>query len=74
MKELLHINIPYLGRLYAQWDTITPSRIEIEALVDETGCEYLICLGRLRAYITSAKTLANERAASASAYERLFAS
>lgn len=74
MKELLDINIPVFGCLYTQWDTITLSRVEIEALEPDTGGEYLICLGRLRIYVTSAKALADERAASASACERLIAS
>ncbi|WP_296765950.1 hypothetical protein [Sediminimonas sp.] len=60
MTDLIHITIPFLGRLYAQRDTITLRRVECAVLHGPSGKEYLLCLGRLRVYLTPPRVIAAE--------------
>ncbi|MGY9046784.1 hypothetical protein P775_15055 [Puniceibacterium antarcticum] len=60
MTDLIYMNIPFVGRLYAQHDTLTMYRWETETLTSSCGREYLLCCGRLRIYWTPASTLRSE--------------
>lgn len=60
MTELIHLTIPFVGRIYVQHDTITSKRYSSEMLRPSCGRELLLCCGRLRLYITPSSSLANE--------------
>lgn len=60
MTDLIYLNIPFLGRIYAQRDTVTTPRLSAERLQSSCGKEWLLCCGSLRVYLTPAATLAAE--------------
>ena len=61
MTDILYLPIPFLGRIYAQRDTLTTRRFEWKVLHGSNGREYLLCLGSLRVYLTPAHVVAVER-------------
>lgn len=61
MTDLRFLTLPFIGRIYAQWDTITTPRLTAEPLTSPAGRELLLCCGRLRVYLTPSSALAVER-------------
>lgn len=60
MTDILYLPIPFLGRIYAQRDTVTTRRFEWEVLNGSNGREHLLCLGSLRVYLTPAHVVGVE--------------
>ncbi len=61
MTNLFSFTFPYVGRLFAQRDTVTLQRYALEALDGpNTAREFLLCLGALRLYFTPASALRRE--------------
>lgn len=60
MTDLIYLTIPFLGRIYAQRDTVTKPRLSAEPLYSSCGREWLLCCGSLRVYLTPTATLASE--------------
>lgn len=61
MQNLIHINLPFFGRIFLQLDRITIPRVSAEQLTTPCGKELLLCLGSLRLYLTPASVVAAER-------------
>ncbi|OWY12324.1 hypothetical protein B6V72_14610 [Thioclava sp. F34-6] len=61
MTDLIYITLPFLGRIYAQRDTITLRQYAWEVLSSANGNEYLLSLGSLRVYLVPARVVAAER-------------
>ena len=61
MTDLLFLTVPFIGRIYAEWDTITTPRLAAEPLTSPSGRELLLCCGRLRVYLTPRSALVAER-------------
>lgn len=61
MTDLIFLTIPFLGRVYAQRDTITVPQLSIQQLHAPCGKEWLLCWGSLRVYLTLEDSLAAER-------------
>jgi hypothetical protein len=52
MRDLFHLTLPFVGSIYAQFDTLTLPRWEVEDVSGPAGSEWLICCGSLRIYLT----------------------
>lgn len=61
MIDLFFLTVPFIGRIYVQWDTITQPRLTAEQLTSPAGRELLLCCGCLRVYLTPSSTLTAER-------------
>lgn len=61
MTNLFSLSIPFVGRIFAQRDTVTTPRLSAERLHSASGGELLLCCGWLRVYLTPASSLASER-------------
>lgn len=52
MTNLACITVPVLGRVLAQWDSITTPHLAAELLTGPQGSELCLRAGRLHVYLT----------------------
>ncbi len=61
MTNFIQLTLPFIGRIYAQRNTVTKPRLAVEVLSSPCGKELLLCCGSLRVYLTPSPVLAAER-------------